>query len=107
MALKSPQPVSVGAVLVNGFATAILPQRPYKRVIISVDMVNSVVGGAVIYRGFPGAASNRVTGISLANSNTYNQRWQLPGGQNAFVVWAVNPANISDARASFAWLESE
>lgn len=106
MAVKAPPSIAVSAILQLGLPTAILPQRGYKRVITAVDLVNSVQCQATIYKGIPGGAFKRVSGISIGNNNTYNQNWQLASGQNAIVIWTVVGANVADAIATFTWVES-
>lgn len=107
MALKAPEPVRYNAILQLGLPTVILPSKTYRRVITSVDVVNSLQCSCVLYRGSPNGAFVRITGISIAQSNTYNSPWSLPSNQNAFVVFsAVGAGGASDANAAFSWVES-
>lgn len=105
MPISGPPPLTVVATLVNGSATAVFPSRPYPRVVITVDMVNSVVGGATIYRGNPSGAFTRIAGSPQGSNQQYTQPFKLPSGQQLFVVWASTPANLSGTRASITWLE--
>jgi len=108
MALNAPTPLRYVGVLQLGMPTVILPSRPYKRVVTSVDIANSVQCGAIIYRGSPNGAFVRITGISIGQSNTYNAPWQLPSNQNAFVVFdTIGTGGATDASAAFSWVESK
>jgi hypothetical protein len=95
------------AVLLNGFATCIFLAKPYKRLIVLVDMKNTVPGAVTIYRGTPSGAFSRV----ISNPQGSNQQWtkafSVAGGQGLFVQWASAPSPVSNAVATITWLEEE
>jgi hypothetical protein len=91
--------------LVNGACTAVFPPRPYPRVVITVDMVNSVTGPVTGFKGTPNGAFSRVFGNAQGSNQQYTQPFRLPAGQQFFVVWTSAPAVLSDARATITWME--
>lgn len=104
MAEQAPA-VSVSAVLFNGLATAIFPSKPYTRVVILVDMQNSVRGSVTIYRGTPSGAFTRITSNPQGSNQQWTNPFKLAASQSLFVQWANAPTPITDARATITWME--
>lgn len=104
MAVQAP-PMSAQAVLVNGKATAIFPSRPFRRVVILVDMQNPTSGPVAIYRGTVSGAFTRVTGNSSGSDTQWTNPFNLPAGQSLFVQWDNAPTPVSNALATITWMQ--
>jgi hypothetical protein len=102
MTARESPPLSLGAVLLNGLPTVIFPTKPYRRVVRTVDMVNTVGSGVTIYRGTVGAFT-RVSSHPQGSQQTYTVPFTLPSGQGLFVQWTAGTA--ASARATITWME--
>lgn len=107
MALISPPPLSLNAVLLNGMPTVVFPSKPWTRILVLVDMQNPVTASVTAYIGIPGAAQSR----RFSNLQGSNQQWtkpiKVPAGQNFFVQWNTGPSNVTLVRATITWMEDD
>ncbi len=104
-AIVQAPPVSVSAVLLNGLATAVFPSKPYQRVVILVDMQNTVTGTSTIYTGTTSGAFKRVASNPQGSNQQWTNPFLVPAGQGVFVQWNSAPSPVSNARATITWKE--
>jgi hypothetical protein len=99
MPVKVEPPLYLTAALVNGVATVVFPSKPYPRLIRSI-WFNSVVPASVTLSRGGSASVAVITSNAVANPNTYNDPFILPGGQSIFVVFsaAASPVNAAAAK---------
>lgn len=105
MALQQAPPVAGQAILVSGLATVVFPSRPYRRVVILVDIRSSVTSRVTIFRGTVSGAFTRITSNGAGANTQWTNPFNLPGGHNLFVQWDTPPAVLSDAKATITWME--
>jgi hypothetical protein len=107
MGVVQAPPVSVSAVLLGGLATAVFPSKPYRRVVILVDMQNTVTGKSTIYTGSISGAFKRVASNPQGSNQQWTTPFNVPAGQGVFIQWTSAPSPVSDARATITWKEEQ
>ncbi len=105
MPIVTANPLSIGAILLDGKPTVIFPSRPYPRVIILVDMENGTRGPVTTYRGTPGGAFTRVFSASIGQNQQWTTPFRLPKGQGLYVQWDNTPTDLATTRATITWKE--
>lgn len=104
MGIKGEAPQTAIATLINGKATAVFNSRPYTRMVVTVDMQNTVAGPVTLYRGSLSGAFSRIAGSPQGSNQQYTQPFRLPAGQGMFVVWDSLPTPVSGASAKITWM---